>query len=325
MLKSLFPIILLVAAVLGSCKKPQKVIYYSKSYYTMKSTPFGKANFFTESRTVTAIQITEGAVWVGTNKGLLQFGHDFSVKQIMTKNEGLPSNNILALAWQGDTLFAGTSGGLAVFSHGSWQNKSLPMEGRITSLAATDKGGIWVGLNSGLVFHAFGRFLVYKKGVHVTTLKISSDGKTYVGTEKSGLWRCEQGSCSDMNIGLTSVTALESHGKSLWIAGKVPDGSGKIKLISGSKRYTYVTDDPIDWLQSFKDSIMFYSGGSVYNMVPCAMKSAKGFKLKAKGTAPCYFANINSTKFPPKMTVVTQARNYLWVGTGSLGVARFDG
>jgi ligand-binding sensor domain-containing protein len=327
MKKSLKLILLLLVSVLAvsACKKKQKPTIYPKSYYTMVSTPFGKANFFTESRSVTSIQVTQGAIWVGTTMGLVQFDHDFSIKQIMTTKEGLPSNAVNALAWHNDTLFAGTDNGLALYSNNTWQNEKLPVKGKITVFSLAEKGGLWIGTDTALFYHAFGRFVTYKTGVKINAIKLAENGAAWVGTANSGLLYCYQGSCKTKPIGLTTVTSMEKIGKTLWIGGVTFDSEYKLKLISDSKTYTYEFENPIDWLQAYKDKVMYYSGGRVFDIVTCIAKSSKGHKLKAEGTAPCYFADINPTKFPPKMNVVHMAKNFLWVGTGSLGVARFDG
>lgn len=75
---------------------------------------------------VTSLLFFKGTIWVGTRNGIVSTPLSNpnpsapETWQIFTTNNGLPSNFITGLLTSGDTLFAATSGGLAMYDGLTW-------------------------------------------------------------------------------------------------------------------------------------------------------------------------------------------------------------
>ena len=57
--------------------------------------------------------IAENSLWIGTPNGLYQYHYEEDTWSIFGESNGLPSNNILVLQWDGEFLWVITPSGLA--------------------------------------------------------------------------------------------------------------------------------------------------------------------------------------------------------------------
>ncbi|MCB9231706.1 MAG: histidine kinase [Bacteroidia bacterium] len=85
-----------------------------------------------------------GEAWIGTNSGLCKVNYDYTGKttkvttQSYDEADGLPSNEINALAYLGDSIFVGTNEGLAVFNPEVLNREILPPPTYITRFSIND-------------------------------------------------------------------------------------------------------------------------------------------------------------------------------------------
>jgi ligand-binding sensor domain-containing protein len=317
-------ILLSILVLFVSCKKKKAKKTVTKAYYVMKSTSWGKVDFYTQSKRVTAIQVTSDTVWVGTDKGLQKFNLFGKHYQLFTTEQGLPSDYIISLAWKDKILWVGTKKGLVQYDGKSWKKLKLSIKGEITTISAT-KNKIWVGTTKALAVYGFGRWSVYKKNVEVTAIRPArKGGGVWAGTKKSGLFKCREGDCTKIPANVESISSIEQFGDELWISGNNAEQKARLLLVKGKNLYTYSTPKKVIWLQRFKKNVWFASGSGVYKLTDCS--DSKGEKLKSiSDGSPCYRYRDSKTKFPPKMTVVAEGEGNLWIGTGSLGLGRYDG
>ncbi|HNB72283.1 MAG TPA: two-component regulator propeller domain-containing protein [Acidobacteriota bacterium] len=107
-----------------------------------------------------------GKVWIGTNKGLLQFQGEKLIAQYTTK-DGLPSNEIKVIHQdRSGTLWIGTYGGLARLVNGSFVaiTETDGLTGnRVRSIYEDERGTLWIGTyDSGLSRLQNGQFFNYR-------------------------------------------------------------------------------------------------------------------------------------------------------------------
>ncbi|MGM0595741.1 MAG: two-component regulator propeller domain-containing protein [Myxococcota bacterium] len=307
-----------------SCSKT-KTTTFSRSFYKIKKIPWGYVSYFKQSRRVKAVAVTKNHVWIGTDGGLQHFNQNGEDYHLITSQDGLPSNQINALSWHNNILWVGTSKGLAQYSEGAWQNQKVGIEGEITALEG-EKSSIWVGTDKGLAAITLGRSLIYKKSISVKFIEAKDNGGVWVGTKDHGLLVCGNGTCKPYKSKIKTVFSMQKRGDSIWISGQDKNNNNLLLLHNGDNKYYYKFSHPVNWLQAYKNEVMIYSGKTVSNLVSCNQAGKKGKKLKFFGSkAPCFRRISVSTDFPPGMTIVHRKNNYLWVGTDTMGLLRFDG
>ncbi|MBI4747474.1 MAG: hypothetical protein HY774_03255 [Acidobacteria bacterium] len=107
-----------------------------------------------------------GKIWVGTNKGLLQFQGERLIAQYTTK-DGLPSNDIKVIHKdRAGTLWIGTYGGLARLTNGKFESYTETnglVSNRVRALYEDSDGTLWIGTyDSGLSRLRHGQFFNYR-------------------------------------------------------------------------------------------------------------------------------------------------------------------
>lgn len=117
--------------------------------------PFTVSEGLPSNETGPILQDSAGRVWVGTlDAGLAQFaGRQFST--VATRDDGLPSNKILALAdGKSDGLWIGTDAGLCRWQEGQIAARYSVAEGLpsqvIQALTIDRRGTLWIGTARGL-------------------------------------------------------------------------------------------------------------------------------------------------------------------------------
>ncbi|MBN2724989.1 MAG: hypothetical protein JXR95_13045 [Deltaproteobacteria bacterium] len=316
-------IVLTILVSLFSCNSASKK-KKTTALYRLQKTPWGRVDFYTTTRKTTDIEVTPSEVWVGTNKGLEHFNKDGGGYYAITAKDGLPGNRIISLATEKNLLWVATEKGLAQYNQGAWQNKVLPVKGKITVLKSNSGGGLWVGTDNGLVFMAFGRSVVYLKGSKINTMDIVSGG-VYVGTENDGVYSCMEGSCKQFDAHLKQINSICHQGKNMWVSGVEKGGRNVVTSIIDKKFYYYEVPSKVQWIQFFKGIPLMYSENGLFNIYPCS-RGGNGEKLsRFESTSPCFKLVRVKTKFPPKMTIVKLYEQFLWFGTESMGAAKWDG
>ncbi len=207
----------------------------------------------------------EGEIWVGTsNGGLNRFDPVTEQNVRFSGSEGLPSNEIVALAVDhaGEHLWVGTGEGLARirFSDQRVTRFSGAASGvRVSVLKAMSNGDLWAGMLDGRLFHwdadqnRLG--LKWRATTAITALTIDQHEALWIGTQGTGLFRLswdeeEVRVLPGFQAGLTPaqvpgkvVTGLHCDRRGhLWVA--TPQGLAR--LDRATRRSAFYRTDPLD-------------------------------------------------------------------------------
>ncbi len=306
-----------------ACSKTPPPLKLAPNTITHASSPWGDAVYYSQSRRINCLLVTEDDIWAGTNQGLQQWSLEGNRYQVITSRDGLPGDvvNALAVSTTG-TVWAATDKGLSAWSSGSWQNQTLPLEGEPTALAATVSGdAIWAGTTKGLAFYVFGRWIVYSTKVHVTQLRADSGSGVWLGTKDAGLFFCENGECKPRSTPIREVTAIDIDGDDVWVAGYATNHAPLFALLRPGKTHIYDAPGPVSWIQRFGGNVIMNFGATVAHVVPCT-KQPKD-KFVTRGSGPCFEAQPFSRPLPMRITAAYRTGGNLWLGTETLGVTRY--
>jgi ligand-binding sensor domain-containing protein len=136
---------------------------------------------------------SQGRIWFGTEAGLSIWNS--SIFFNLTRENGLPSDQIAALLADGDTMWiAADGGGLFRFEQNQLQvftpeNAELPSSS-IVALVSGAEGVLLLGDDQGLARFAEGQATPIREltGYAVTALATTSTGEIWVGTRSDGLF-----------------------------------------------------------------------------------------------------------------------------------------
>lgn len=306
------------------CSKTPKPLKLAPNVITSAQMPWGEAVYYSQSRQITSLLVTEDYLWAGTNQGLQQWSLEGNRYQVITSRDGLPDDHVKALTSSTNgSVWAATGKGLSSWTNGSWQNQTLPIEGEPTALAATVAGdAVWAGTTRGLAFYVFGRWVVYSSKVHVTALKPNAESGVWLGTAQNGLFYCENGTCTPKASPLATVTALDMEGNDIWAAGLSSDKSPMFVLFRSDKAHVYDAPGRVDWIQRYEGHVLMNFGQAVASVVPCTAKAKDTFVNRTKNS-PCLEAVPFAKPLPMRITSAYRTGGNLWIGTGTLGVTRY--
>lgn len=176
-------------------------------------------------------QTADGHVWVGTSGGL--FSWDGAAWNIITDRQGLPDNNVLALAASSDRrlVYAATMDGIAVIEDGRpheyLTKRQFDFEKTQTLFAA--KSGLYAGTTDGLIFidrRMKTTKYLEKKNVHAVAE--DADGLLWAGVSGGAIALTGGKTFEyDFRTGLASnnVAALAVDANGCLLAGAGPDGT----------------------------------------------------------------------------------------------------
>jgi ligand-binding sensor domain-containing protein len=188
---------------------------------------------YLSSADVRAVTNYAGAEYLATSGGLVALDESGNVKRRYTTQDGLPENDLTALAVFRDRLFIGTTGaGLIGFDGNTFTgfNFAKPKATHVSVLVATE-GELLIGTLDGGMFEYDGerftrRFNSATSGdfSRVTAL-LPIESRLYIGTQDRGLYIWREAHIEHLNTaeGLPSphVTALAALPSSLSQAGSV--------------------------------------------------------------------------------------------------------
>jgi ligand-binding sensor domain-containing protein len=175
----------------------------------------------------------DGETYLATSGGLIALDGGDKVKRRYTTLDGLPDNDLTALAVFRDRLFIGTSAaGLIAFDGNAFTGYAFekPKAARVSALLATDTELLIGTLDGGLFEYdgeRFSRRLNSATGADFSrvTALLDLDSRFYIGTQDRGLyiWREAHIDHLDTNSGLPSlhVTSLAPMPSSLESTGVV--------------------------------------------------------------------------------------------------------
>jgi hypothetical protein len=291
---------------------------------------------FTESGAVQSLLVAEGTLWVGTGQGLVAWDLKAGRSRTMTIDDGLPGNDIVALASGGpDTLWVASTAGIARRRGGSWsQFGDCPLAGRLTAMASTPDGQVvWVGGAQGLARLSGERWTTLFKGAEVTVLRYAAAEKTlWVGTRQLGVMACQELRCvqygkervgADHVISLVLMTggalAVLDTGRSEILA-IYQEGTWHRYQVKGLPR--------INWANFVQGRIHLSVGSALYRLTPRKdMEAPPGpLRLTALSERALDFVSEELKRSLPRdVTVMEGHEGALFLGSRRLGVARFDG
>ena len=320
-MKVYLPILLLSIV---ACSKTPTPLKLKANILNAIAMPWGEAIYYSQSRKITCLLVTEDYLWAGTNQGLQQWSLEGNRYQVITSRDGLPDDNIKALTiTTSGSVWAATGKGLSSWTNGSWQNQTFPVEGEPTALAATVTGdAVWAGTTKGLAFYVFGRWVVYSSKAHVTALKPNTESGVWLGTKANGLFFCENGTCAPRTSPLKEVTAIDMEGDDVWAAGLASDKSPLFVLFRGKDTYIYDAPGPVGWIQRYGGNVLMNFGDAIASVVPCASPTKNSFVNRTR-RAPCMEAVPFAKPLPMRITSMYRTGGNLWVGTETLGVTRY--
>ena len=173
---------------------------------------------------------SQGRTWFGTESGLSIWNGSTFFN--LTRENGLPSDNIIALRADGDTMWiSAAGGGLFRFEKNQIQlfspeNSELPA-GVISALAVAGDGGLLVGHSRGLARFHDGEVTPVDEltGVVVHTIATTADGKIWVGSNGDGVfyfdganWGAPPGNVAFPAQQITNILVDENG--SVWIGAR---------------------------------------------------------------------------------------------------------
>ncbi len=176
-------------------------------------------------------QTNDGFLWLATQEGLARFDGTHFTNFDSSNTPALRTSAIasLAVAADGALWVALSSGGVARYADGRFENLALPpgCTGSVVSaLAAGPDGTVWVGTHAGLLRGDGGHALRVEPAPgltapHVAALHAAHDGTLWVGTN-AGLFRRAPGAAAFERVAGVpdaNVTSLhEDRRRVVWVA-----------------------------------------------------------------------------------------------------------
>lgn len=295
-----------------------------------------KVEVYTESSHVNDLVAQSGFLWVGTSNGLIRWNLARATAVTLTKNDGLPGNQILALAPDAHNgLWIAAPEGIARYDGQKWrQYTNCPLGQDTQSIAPSADGtGIWAGGAKGLVRYVFGRWIFVRKDLPVTAIlnDIRSDA-VWVGTNGKGLWHCTPAKCvkHERSHGLimTNVSHLSFSDTGIMALGSCDQGD-RLAIRVKDRWYTYRPKPAVllQWSSFAVDKLYLAAGNHLYLMKQgtCPSSHKAGLRLIGLDSAPKYCLTRLTIPLPSHVTNAQSAMGKLWLGTQSNGVSRYDG
>jgi ligand-binding sensor domain-containing protein len=274
-----------------------------------------------------------GEMYLATSGGLIALEGGDTVKRRYTTLDGLPENDLTALAVFRDRLFIGTAAaGLIAFDGNTFTGYGFekPKASRVSALKATDTELLIGTLDGGLFEYdgeRFSRRLNSATGADFSrvTALLDVDSRLYIGTQDRGLyiWREAHIDHLDTNSGLPSphVTALSVLPSSLSDAGVVAAATDfGVVAIGDDNEVKPISDRPnVSSLAVSGDRLWagLFTGG----VLDIANKLASDKSSTTTGSASL----AEATGLPRSSPAIVAAHDgKLWALTGEGAFARDD-
>jgi signal transduction histidine kinase/ligand-binding sensor domain-containing protein len=250
-------------------------------------------------------QTADGYLWIATGLGVARFdGRRFTVYG-KSGYPGLPTNDIWSLAAAGETLWIGTSGGLARLDAGTITAVPAAPTEWIMQVLVDRTGRLWIATQTGLF---------RQEGDHFERL-VSPEGKAFAGggfaaaTDGSiwihglgGLWRWQEGALHLISHGRFSRLLADPDG-SIWAVGRdvlVHFG------VAGEERFVLPRDLHLDIVRDGAGSIWLTS--TVALMRRTAIGALQTMPADVLGSTPT--------------NMLVDSEGSLWIGTEAGGLFR---
>ncbi|SLM30806.1 Two-component system sensor histidine kinase/response regulator [Desulfamplus magnetovallimortis] len=292
---------------------------------------------FTDRSSVKAILLSDDkeTLWVGTEGGLEERNAcTGELKRVYKNQDGLPYNNISALASDGSGgIWVGTyGGGLAhLSSQGSWevfdQDSSCFPSNDITSLVSDGSGDIWVGTKGGLAhINSQGICEFFDTGnsdlpsYKVKSIALDGSGGIWVGTSGGLAHLNHQGIGTVFNqdnsdLPSNDIQSLVSDGLGgIWIG----TWGGDIAHFNSQGNWVVIDDDSSD-----------LTGNTAYSLIPNTtgkiwVATASGLaNINSQGVGEVFDSRNSDLPSSTIYALSLDGSGGLWVGTDG-GLAHFN-
>ena len=299
---------------------------------------------------------SEGNIWIGTDNGLTLIPPEADPWKLETMNTFLQDQEdrsgiqgtIVKIVYvdKEDLVWVGMYyEGINVYDRKAMNFGSLPIAiggerssvkyGNINAIQEDKRGGVWLGVDGGGLFHLKGKLGSRDAAVELVTacsntdkiksLKVDEQGNLWVGTWGDGVSRvdAQTGKCSvlsDLNrmIGREVLSVNTDLSGNLWI-GTFDKGLYRYNITQGDVKRIRSADggkNPVDRINSIlvDGSNNVWIGREVGGL---------GF-LKAGLDAYTY---IEAEHLDPRTTILSlyiDAEGIVWIGAASKGLVRYD-
>lgn len=191
-----------------------------------KIVPLGKLKHY---RINTLLDPDTNVIFIGTNKGLIIYGHN--TFDILNQLSGLPSDNVLSLERFRNFLVIGTDRGLSLFDLNTrkfttYHTQNGLIDETISTLKNQSNRQLWIGTPSGLMAFNGNKFIYLNTAAdnnsnHIRSSLIDREGNIWFGTH-SGLYRFRDNSFANYDnvpgIGKSMVFQIfRDTEKQLWV------------------------------------------------------------------------------------------------------------
>ena len=151
----------------------------------LQVTQWNRERGFPATTVLRLVQTADGSLWIGTGFGLVRFdGRRFTAYKRAT-HPGLPSDNVAALAVEGEVLWVGTAAGLARLERGELVRVTAGVpEERIDHVWLDRGGGLWVATGR-QVFRREGEAFVLVRDANGAP---TGQARSFVQTADGSIW-----------------------------------------------------------------------------------------------------------------------------------------
>jgi len=311
--------------------------------------PTGQVWAFSDSaQVVDLVASGDGMLWVVGSHGLIRWDLQTGGFAALGREEGLPGRHGTAIATDArGTVFLATESGIARRDPGAskrWRLLPAPDVGdRVTALAASAAGILWAGGPAGTAcWRGSGPWQRVLRGQSVSTIlpDPDSDG-AWIGTREAGLARIVAG-----KVALLGPTAgnlvrdvrglAQSDDGGLVVVG-MSGGHARLAFLAEKRTFSYrlEPDQEVGFLERTRGRLVLALGRALYALERATAERDPPGSLHIDAIdpprgehalpPPRWWGRPLELSLPPGVTRSFATSTDLWVGTRSLGVARWSG
>jgi hypothetical protein len=303
------------------------------------------AQAFSEPSAVTTVVPISGGVFVGTSVGLDRWD-DAGRRTRLGQADGIPGLAVKALALdRGQRVWYATDGGVGAYDADTQKSYPIPTSkdhaavlASVTALAADPGGGVWLGTPTGL-YHttAKGEWVNTALKEEVTALHPAAGGTLWAGTHDGAVERNQAGVFTryrqKAGLGIRQVSFIaEGPDGAPVVIGKDDAGQTRIAVFTDGAFSTFhlSNDFPITAATGRSGALALTSPGRLLilytGVSPIVGLQRDGVHLVpvvGKTKKPPYNVGVFEAPLPSDVTAAATTAQRLYVGTRTLGTARF--
>lgn len=302
---------------------------------------------YTDSAAISAVVVAPPWALAGTDDGLDRFDLRTGARTHYGAVDGLPSDRVVAMVADagGKTAWVAGGGGLAVIDLAAGTLRPVPAPvsehaaaaAGLVAMTADPDGGVWVGSTAGL-YHADDDGIWRPAGFTrpITALHADDGGDLYLGTETGLVVRHTDGSYRALEQGdgcaLARVTFIvEAPDGTPVVGGEDATGHPRIAFLVGDRFVTYRPSPEVRFVGGARrlDDLVIATPDKLFTLSPprggARTLRRDGLRLVAvtgNQRSP-YVIRPVDVVMPPGATVLASAGGEVFVGTRTLGTARF--